>query len=157
MVKTVGIIVAAVLAGAGVTYVLVSPVAPVAAETEDHGGHGHAAPTEEVTPESVEVPIDTFNVSNRNALPGALIHLRFKLVAAVPAGQEAAFESAANGTMAARVRQAVLTVARNASMEDMRDAELSVLKRQIKEEVNKVLRKSLVSEVIISEFRTMEQ
>ena len=72
-------------------------------------------------------------------------------------GQDVAFETAANQHHNARVRQAVLKVARSASLEDLNDPNLTTIKRQLREEINKVLRKSYVTEVVISDFKTMEQ
>ena len=56
-----------------------------------------------------------------------------------------------------RVRQAVVKVARSSNREDLEDPNLSTMKRLIREEINKVLRKSFIIEVVISDFRTMEQ
>jgi flagellar basal body-associated protein FliL len=149
MVKLIGISAVAALLAAAATYFLVTPSAPAeAAEPEA---------AVEAQPELVEVPIDTFNTSNRSAAAGSVIHVRFNLVATVPRGHEVALDDAVTRTMPARIRQAVMEVARSSSLDDLKDPELSVLKRKVKEEINKVLRKSLVSEVIISEFRTMEQ
>lgn len=149
MVKLIGIAAVAALLAAVGTYFLAVPAAPAdAAEPEAAA---------EALPELVEVPIDTFNTSNRTAAVGRVIHVRFNLVATVPREHELALDEAVKHTMPARIRQAVTEVARSSSLDDLKDPELSVLKRQVKEEINKVLRRSLVSEVIVSEFRTMEQ
>jgi flagellar basal body-associated protein FliL len=106
---------------------------------------------------AVEVTVDSFSTTNSRAAPGSVIHLTFKLTAVVAAGQDIAFENAANQHHNARVRQAVLKVARSASLEDLNDPNLTTIKRQLREEINKVLRKSYVNEVVISDFKTMEQ
>lgn len=108
-------------------------------------------------PDTVEVEIDSFKVSNSLAAPGSVIHVQFNLVATVANGQQTTFAELVTKSKQARVRQAVLKVARSASLEDLRDPELNVFKRQIKEEINKVLHKSYVNDVIISSFSTMEQ
>ena len=125
---------------------------------------GGSTPGEEAVPkeesedlDSVEVEIDSFSISNSLAAPGSVIHVSFKLVATVAMGQETAFGELVGKTKQARVRQAVIKVARSASLEDLQDPDLNVFKRQIKEEINKVLQKSYVNDVIISSFRTMEQ
>jgi flagellar basal body-associated protein FliL len=125
---------------------------------------GGSAPSEEAGakdesegPDAVEVEIDTFSVSNSVAAPGSVIHVSFKLVATVARGQETTFGELVTIGKQARVRQAVIKVARSASLEDLQDPELNVFKRQIKEEINKVLQKSYVNDVIVSTFRTMEQ
>lgn len=107
---------------------------------------------------TVEVPIEpVVNVTNSLAAPGSIIHVTFKLVAVVPRDQQLSFEDAANVEHNARVRQAIVKVARSANMDDLSDPELSTLKRLIREEMNKVLRKSYVNEIVISDFKTMEQ
>ena len=149
MLKLIIVVVVSVLGSAGATYFLVKPAA--SAETEA------TAIEEEPEPDLVEVVIDTFNVSNRVAAPGAVMHIRFKLVAGIPQGQDMSFDEAINKTMSARVREAIVGVARSCSMDDIQDPELNVIKRQIKEKINKVLRKSMVTEIFVSDFRTMEQ
>ena len=149
MLKLIIVAVVSILGSAGATYFLVKPAA--SAETEA------AAIEEEPELDLVEVPIDTFNVSNRVAAPGAVIHIRFKLVAGIPKGQDINFDEAINKTMPARIREAVVGVARSCGMDDIQDPELNVVKRQIKEKINKVLRQSMVTEIFVSDFRTMEQ
>ncbi len=149
MLKLIIVAVVSILGSAGATYFLIKPAA--SAETET------AAIVEEPEPDLIEVPIDTFNVSNRVAAPGAVIHIRFKLVAGIPQGQDISFDEANTKTMPARIREAIVGVARSCSMDDIQDPELNVVKRQIKEKINKVLRKSMVTEVFVSDFRTMEQ
>lgn len=116
-----------------------------------------AADEEKSEPDTVEVEIDKFNASNSMAAPGSVIHVRFVLVATVAEGQETIFAELVSKSKQARVRQAVISVARRATLEDLQDPELNVFKRQIKEEINKVLHKSYVNDVIISSFQTMEQ
>ncbi|MBA3313080.1 MAG: flagellar basal body-associated FliL family protein [Planctomycetaceae bacterium] len=107
--------------------------------------------------DAIEVAIDSFSTTNSRAAPGSVIHLSFKLTAVVGKGQDVAFENAANQHHSARVRQAVLKVARSASLEDLNDPNLTTVKRQLREEINNVLRKSYVAEIVISDFKTMEQ
>ncbi|HEX6984464.1 MAG TPA: flagellar basal body-associated FliL family protein [Planctomycetaceae bacterium] len=128
---------------------------------EGHGeeaAHGHEAGhgAEGEGPDSVEVLIDTFSTTNSRAAPGTVVHVTFKLTGVVPAGQEVAFEHAANQHHNTRVRQAVEKVARSASLDDLTDPNLTTVKRQLREEINKVLRKSYLTEVVISDFKTIE-
>jgi flagellar basal body-associated protein FliL len=118
------------------------------ADAEPHADeHHHGVPSE-----TVEVPIDPpFNITNSRAVPGSIIHVSFHLVAVVAGSQEAAFTDAVNVVHNARVRQAIVMVMRSCSMADLGDPELG-----IREEINKVLRKSYVSEVVISDFKTLE-
>ena len=137
-----------VSAGMASAFLLLLPAAPDASALEAGFDEGI---------ESVEVAIDSFSTTNSRAAPGSVIHLTFKLTAVVPARQQLDFEHAANQQHNARVRQAVLKVARSAGLEDLNDPSLATVKRQLREEINKVLHKSYVSEVVISDFKTMEQ
>ena len=111
----------------------------------------------DVHEDSIEVEVDSFNVTNTRSAADAIVHVSFKLVAVVAKGQEVEFDQAANKTHKARVRQAVIEVARSATMEDLADPNLTTFKRLIQEKINKSLRRSYVVEVIVSEFRTIEQ
>lgn len=139
---------------AAVWFLLPSPEMAGARKNTSDGAFDEGLDTGE--PATREVLIDTFNVTNRRAAAG-VIHIAFRLVAVVAAEHEVAFNEAANRLHRARVRQAVVKVARMSSLEDLGDPELSTVKRRIREEVNKVLRKSYITEVVISEFRTLEQ
>ncbi len=126
-------------------------------ETEDgHGEHGHATEGHD-EPEAVEVLIDSFSVTNGRAAAGATIHVTLKVTAVVPSGQQMAFEHAANQEHNARVRLAIEKVCRSANLEDLNDPNLTSIRRQLREEINKVLRKSYVTEIVISNYKTMEQ
>jgi flagellar basal body-associated protein FliL len=108
--------------------------------------------------ETVEVPIgsDTFTCTNTKAAVGAVVHVTFKLYAIVSRREEAEFSQAVR-SHEARLRQAVITVARSSNREDLDDPNLSTIKRLMRERINKVLKKSFVIEVVVSEYKTMEQ
>jgi flagellar basal body-associated protein FliL len=124
-----------------------------------------AAPDEtKETPEETEknddteeVLIDSFNCTNNRIAPGSVVHLSFKVICVVSEGQKNPFIEAANTKHKTRVRQAIERIARSASLEELNDPALSVLKRLIREDVNKILNRSFVSEVVITDFRMMEQ
>lgn len=147
MVKNIVIVVVTMVLSVGGTYFVIG----------GQNSRDDADSEEASEPDSVEVGIDSFSASNSLAAPGSVIHVRFNLVATVARGQETTFAELVSKSKQARVRQAVIKVARSASLEDLQDPELNVFKRQIKEEINKVLHKSYVNDVIISSFRTMEQ
>ena len=152
--KFAGLLVLVMAAEAAAMYVLLPQPAPSALQATKS-----AASDEESSPaNTVEVPIEpAFNVTNSRAAPGSTIHVSFKMVAVVARDQELAFDDAANKVHKARVRQAIVKVARSSSLDDLSDPELSTMKRLIREEINKILRKSYVSEVVISDFKQMEQ
>lgn len=107
--------------------------------------------------DSVEVQVDSFSTTNGRAAPGSVIHTTFKLTAVVPLGQEIEFERLANQQNNGRVRQAVEKIVRSANLDDLNDPNLATIKRQLREEINKILKKSYVSEIVISDFKMMEQ
>lgn len=104
-----------------------------------------------------EVEIHNFTVTNNIAAADTIVHVAFKLHALVPSDQETAFKEAVTMASKARVREAVEKIARSSTMDDLKDPNLATLKRLLKEEINKVLKQSYIVEVVISEFRTMEQ
>ena len=121
-------------------------------------GSSDGDPSEAVDPnDGVEVEIDKFNTTNSRARLGSTLHVSFSLIAIVKPNNQAAFTEAANQAHKARVREAVVKIVRSASMDNLNDPDLSVIKRQIREAVNKVLRNSYILEVVIDDFRQMEQ
>lgn len=116
-----------------------------------------AAPEEEEDEQVVEVEIHTFNVTNNTAAADTIVHVSFHLHALVPVDQKELFDQAANTDYKVRVREAIETIVRSATMEDLKDSSLSTLKRLVREEINKVLRQSYVLEVVLSEYKTIDQ
>jgi hypothetical protein len=57
----------------------------------------------------------------------------------------------------ARIRQAVNKIVRSSSLEELNDPSLGTIKRLTREEINRLLRKSYVSEVVITDVRIIEQ
>lgn len=164
-------IIAAVMAVEGAVMFFLIPrgtAAPAAhneeAEHGEAGGHGGHGDThgddhndDEPQSETAEVAIDSFMCTNNRASPGSIMHISFKIFAIVPTAQKESFEKHANSESKARVRQAIVKVARSSNMEELGDPELSTIKRLIREEINKVLKKSYVLEVVVSDFKTIEQ
>lgn len=105
----------------------------------------------------VEVEVHNFNVTNNTAAADAIIHISFKLFALVAADQKAEFDKAANEDNKARVREAVERIARGATIEDLNDPAAGTLKRLLREEINKVLKQSYIVEVVLSDFKTIQQ
>ena len=106
---------------------------------------------------TVEVEVDNFNCANGIASQGFTIHISFRLVAIVSSNSETRFYDAVHKEHKFRVHQAVDKVIRSSSQEDLKDANLDRIKRRIREDVNKVLGNSYIQDVIVTEFRMMEQ
>ncbi|QDT39049.1 flagellar basal body-associated FliL family protein [Stratiformator vulcanicus] len=148
-----GILVTMMAAEAAVLYIVLPSPSSAAAGVEDD----EFAAEDDGGVRPVEAEVDNFSSTNSRAAPGSVIHLTFKLTALVAESQKTAFEQAANEDNKARVRQAVIKVARSASLEDLNDPSLTTFKRLIREEINKILRKSYIIEVVINDFKIMEQ
>ncbi len=150
-----GIVVAAMGLEAAIIYVVIPPRAAAADSSE--GEKADTRLDSPVTDDMAEIVIDSFNCTNNGIAPGSVIHLSFKVIGIVPAGQHLAFEENANRTHKTRVRQSIERIARSATLEDLNDPSLSTIKRLIREETNKTLGRSYVTEVAITDFRMMEQ
>ena len=149
----IALLLGGVMLAEGVVLYLVLP----RSEQASTAGAAEAAPADAPTADAVEVSVGQFQCTNSVAARGSTIFLTFDVAATVARKQSEAFSLAVSSHHKARVRQAIIQVARSSSMEDLKDPEFSVLKRQIKEEINKVLRKSYVDEIVISDIRMIEQ
>lgn len=147
-----------------VTYLLM-PHGNAAGDHEsssDGDKHAAAAHGDERDPDAedlsdmAEVPIGDFNFSNSTASPGSIIHVDFKLAAVTTAGQSANLDKYLKAH-SARVRQLVNKIIRSSSLEELNDPNMGTIKRLIREEINRLLRKSYISEVVISDVRVIEQ
>lgn len=158
--KFIAIIMAAMIVEAGVFFVVGfgSGGQEVAAATDEHGAEKkHAEPPPAPPTSFVESELDGFGITNRLAAADTTLQVSFKLYALVAADQKAAFETAAREDNKARVREAVERLIRTSTLDDLNDPALSSLKRQIREEINRILRQSYVSEIILSEYKTIER
>ena len=120
------------------------------ATTDNHHGDGEA------DGEFAEVPLGDFSFSNGTAAPGMIIHVDFKL-SAVATSKQASSLDAQLKLHLARVRQAVNKIVRMSSLEELNDPNLATIKRLIREDINRVLKKTYVVEAVITDMRTMEQ
>ncbi|QDU79125.1 hypothetical protein Pla110_08300 [Polystyrenella longa] len=119
--------------------------------SDDNFDSGGSSVTDE------EVPIDSFNCTNTSAIDEGVIHVSFHLAATTSPSNRAGFELAVTQSAERRVKEAVERVARNAPYDDLKDPYLASIKRQIKDEINKVLRKSYVNDILLTEFKIIEQ
>jgi flagellar basal body-associated protein FliL len=154
----VALIPVAMLLSAGMTYVLIAPTGDAKAGSEGGDSAGKVAEAADVPVDAtVEVLIDNFNCTNNRAAAGSTIHVSFKVVCIVQDGQNLAFEELANKTNKTRVRQAIERIIRSAALEDLHDPNLSTIRRQIREEINKVVGKNYVLDIAVSDIRLIEQ
>ncbi|MCG6154516.1 flagellar basal body-associated FliL family protein [Rubinisphaera margarita] len=107
--------------------------------------------------ETAEIDISpAFNCTNSLSHQGQAIHISFNLHVEVPSHLSDRFTEAKKNHKN-RIRQSVITIIRSAAIEELNDPNLSMIKRQIREEINKILNQSYVTSVIITDYRKMEQ
>jgi flagellar basal body-associated protein FliL len=118
----------------------------------DHGGHGgsHSASA------TVEVSVGEFVCSNGSASPGSILHVTCRVFAITAGNQSSTLESQLNAHQA-RVRQAVAKILRSSNLEELHDPNMGTVKRLIREELNRLMKKSLVMEIVITDIRVIEQ
>ena len=158
--KIAGIVVVMIAVEVAATWYFLAPASarktPGKTDPADANSPPSEPDTEAASSDTAEVPIGNgFGCTNNKAAASA-IHIDFKLVALVTPSQRVKFDLSIK-EHEARIRQAVIKVARSSSLEDLNDPNLGTMKRLIREEINKILHKSYVLEVVISEFTTMEQ
>jgi flagellar basal body-associated protein FliL len=134
------------------------PAQPAPVAGSDDPADSESTKGESTSSNTVEEPIgEAFKCTNNRA-KGSVVFLNFKVAVVLKDGREAVeFREFLTKYYKTRVRQAIEKTARNASMEDLYDPHLSTLKRLIREDVNKVMTKSYVIEVIINDFQMTEQ
>jgi flagellar basal body-associated protein FliL len=129
-----------------------TPASGQAAEAGHATEESHAEKAENL----VESEIGAFSVSlEENS--GILWNVSFKLFAAVSPDAKTEFGDAVGERYKARIKQAVVKVVRRSSIEDLRDPQLDLFKRNLKTEINNVLPERYVQEIIVSDIRTMQQ
>ena len=129
-------------------YVLV----PSAADNGDSKKNGTG---EQKDVEMVEVTIGTFQTTNGQAVPGTQMNVQCEVTAVVALNQEVVFEQAVSKKNKASVGQAIQHVLSGSSLPELNDPRRSVIRRKIREGINKVLRRSYVNEVILTDFRAL--
>lgn len=125
------------------------------AHKEDHGGHDSHGNSHSAS-ETVEVPVGEFICSNGSASPGSIMHVTCKVVAITAGSQSSALESQLAAHQA-RVRQAVSKILRSSNLEELHDPNMGTIKRLIREEINRLMKKSLITEIVITDIRVIEQ
>lgn len=164
LVLIVGLVTLIIVAQAIITYILM----PKAQETKPEDAQAAAAKAapagdsagddakDAPENETAEVAVGDFNCTNSTAAEGMVMQITFKLVAVASGAQAKALEDQLKAKNA-QVRQLVNRIVRSSKMEDLDDPNMGTIKRLIRQEVNKLLRKSLIIEVVISDITTMQQ
>jgi len=106
-------------------------------------------------PDTAEVMLGEFDSSNGTASPGSIVHVSFKIAAVTPTNLSSVLEQRLKSHQA-RIRQIVNTIVRSASLEELNDPNLGTIKRLIREEINRLLRKSYVNEIVITDVRVFD-
>ncbi|HEY3967834.1 MAG TPA: flagellar basal body-associated FliL family protein [Planctomycetaceae bacterium] len=145
----------------GVTYLLMRSHAP-SNSGASHADAATAAPAR-VTPEHetaeeeiAEISLGEFSFSNTAAVPGIILHVDFKLTALASTRQSSTLESQFRWNQE-RIREAVNKIVRSSSYDELNEPNLGTLKRLIREELNRVLAKDLINEIVINDIRVLEQ
>lgn len=132
-----------------------TPAAGQSAEAS-HGGEEPKGEKAEKTDNLIEAEIGSFSVSlEENS--GILWNISFKLYATVAKEAKSEFEDLVGERYKAHIKQAVVKIVRRSSIEDLRDPQLDLFKRNLKTEINNVLPERYVQEIIVFDIRTMQQ
>ena len=83
--------------------------------------------------------------------------MSFTLVVTVSKGVEETFSQKARKDNKFRIKESINRVIRGASIKELDDPELDTIKRRIRDEINKILNQSFVQDVIVTDFRKMDQ
>jgi flagellar basal body-associated protein FliL len=103
-----------------------------------------------------ETNVGDFNCTNNTAAPGVVIHLDFKM-AALSTEKHAGTLKELLKNHDARVRQIVGQIVRRSTLEDLNDPNLATIRRLVKEDINRLIRKSLITDIVLIDVRTVEQ
>jgi flagellar FliL protein len=120
---------------------------------DDHeGGDAHAAGAHDLH----EVELGTYNITRYNPATNTTLAIDFELYGTVLAedAEEFHHDFAAS---TARIREQVTMTLHSAQSQDLTDAGLGLIKRQILEKTNRALGRPLLKEVLFSKFNFVER
>jgi flagellar FliL protein len=129
---------------------------------DGHGGHhspGHGGNGEKSTGDStdgVEILLGEFNVTSFQPQSNSTLRISFQLYATTSLEDEYELKKLLEANKH-RVREQVLIIARSATIEDLADPMLTLIKRKISEKVNRLIGKPLVRGAVFSDFSYFEQ
>lgn len=104
----------------------------------------------------IEVDLGDFRVSSFQTSTNITLRIEFKLHATVLASQQPEFERLF-GLRKNRIRDLVNSVIREASMNDLNEPGLGLIKRKVLETVNQSLGQPLLQSIVFGEFTFTEQ
>ena len=116
------------------------------------------ADTKVAPPETLalkEVEIGAFQLS-RQAEGGINIHVQLGLSATVPEKLAEEFRKL-SAEHQSRIRQSVLSIIRSSSREDLADPSLNLIRRKIQDQLNRLLEKSYLADVVVTEISIIGQ
>jgi flagellar basal body-associated protein FliL len=103
-----------------------------------------------------KVSLGDFSFSNTTATPGSLMHVDFKVAVMTPSKQASTLEELVK-VNTGRIRAALEKIIRGASLAELNDPSLETIKRLIRDDINRLLRKTYVETVVITDVRISEQ
>jgi flagellar basal body-associated protein FliL len=133
--------------------------APAAAAGDKTGEDPAAAQSRLADPAEkalIEATIGDFNVTNTKAQEGVTLHIDVKLTALCAQPHKQSFEEKLRHH-SGRVRETVMEVIRACTLADLDDPQLLTIKRRVKEELNRLLRQAFIEQVVVTDFRRIEQ
>lgn len=154
MKKMAGVLLAFMVVQGTVMYFIldefVAPAAPIQTDEEVEAEDG-----DDLGAKKVEVPIDKFNTTTNFGGTGT-VHITFELSVTVVDGTEHEFRRTLEAHKG-RVGEAVLEVCRSLKRDELGDSKLSVMKRQIRDKLNRVLGTTSIIDILIPQFEFVEQ
>jgi flagellar FliL protein len=107
-------------------------------------------------PDQVEIDLEQFSVTSHVPASNATMRIDFHLYGIIASGDKEEFNRLMKVNQH-RFREQVLVTVRSAEGNDLADAGLGLLKRQILEKTNLLLGKPYIKAVIVSDFSYLEQ
>ena len=162
--KLAGIVLAVIVTECAIAYALLPDAERTAAmlavknasqteQAEEEEDAGESALDSEQTK---EISLDKFAISAYQPLSTTTLRIDFHLVVVIEADQDEEFQKRL-AEKSHRIREKVLVTVRSATINDLADPELDLVKRKLLEEINKLLGKPFIKRIIFSDFRFIEQ
>ena len=125
-------------------------------ESEQGAAARHASDDGTAKVEFAEVALGVFSFSNTTALRGVITHVDFSLAVLTSLTQVSTLESQIKSNHG-RIRDAINKIVHNCNLDELNDPNLEAMKRLIREDVNELLGKRLIIQVMINDIRVIQQ